>query len=65
MAVTVKITTFINSRMFATTDYDENGALSLVALSPLFQDGGSLMAVDRAPLKPADASVPVIAPLQQ
>lgn len=64
MAVTVKTTTFINSRMFATTDYDEN-LLSLVALSPLFQDGGPLMAVDRAPLKPADASVPVVAPLQQ
>lgn len=31
MAVTVKTTTFINSRMFATTDYDENGELSLVA----------------------------------
>lgn len=50
--------------MFATTDYDESGALSLVALSPLFQDGGLLVAVDRAPLKSTDASVPVVAPLQ-
>lgn len=40
MAVTVKTTTLINSRKFAMTDYDENGALSLVVLSPLFQDGG-------------------------
>lgn len=65
MAVTVKTTTLkftyvLQRRIMTRTERSH----WLLYPHPL-QDGGRLVTVDRAPLKPADASVPIVAPFQQ
>lgn len=65
MAVTVKTTTLsihvcLQRRIMTRTE------CSHWLLYPhQFQDGGRLVAVNRAPLQPTDAPVPIVAPFQQ